>query len=119
MRAALDLRTGAPDTDRLTFLDFDGAMVNGRGRVVDPRSGEYTHLKDPPFGVAGGFGSFSYATSSETAYTFNHNVCRLDPRTLKWACFPLAVGAQTINEGVWSQMPSARESTGRHREERG
>lgn len=82
----------ASETDRLSFLDFGGAIEHGRGRVVDPRTGGYADLDDPPRSVAGGFGSFSYATGGETAYTFGHDhfgrdgVCKLDPVAMDWAC---------------------------------
>lgn len=83
--------------DRLIFLQFQGD-----GQVVDPRTGEYTHLDEPPGGVMGGFGSFSYATGGVTAYTFssNYNVCRLDPVAQNWECHPRPFRSIT-------QMPSA------------
>jgi hypothetical protein len=47
----------------------------------------------------GGFGSFSYATGGETAYTYGERgVCRLDPATLDWDC---SAGSQR------EAMPSA------------
>ena len=80
------------ETDRLAF----------HGGLFDPRTGEYTHLDEPPGGVSGGFGSFSYATGGATAYTFtsNNSVCRLDPVTLDWICHPLP-------DGLLDQIPSA------------
>jgi hypothetical protein len=90
------------ETDRLAFLGFNGAPFQGNGGLFDPRTGQYTYLDEPPSGVVGGFGSFSYATSGATAYTFasNISVCRLDPVTLDWICHPLP-------DGSLDQMPSA------------
>jgi hypothetical protein len=78
------------ETDRLAFLGFNSAPFQGNGGLFDPRTGEYTHLDEPPGGVMGGFGSFSYATGGATAYTFNsdHNFCRLDPVAQNWECYP-------------------------------
>ena len=86
------------EIDRLAFLRFQG-----NGGLLDPRTGQYTtHLDEPPSGVVGGFGSFSYATGGATAYTytFNNSVCRLDPVTLDWICHPLP-------DGLLDQNPSA------------
>jgi len=90
------------ETDRLAFLGFNSAPFQGNGGLFDPRTGEYTHLDEPPGGVMGGFGSFSYATDGATAYTFtsNFSVCRLDPVALTWECYPRPFRSVT-------QMPSA------------
>lgn len=90
------------ETDRLAFLGFSGAVYQGKGGLLDPRTGQYTHLDQPPSGVVGGFGSFSYATGGTTAYTFtsNRSVCRLDPVTFDWICHPLP-------DSSLDQMPSA------------
>ncbi len=79
------------DTDRLVFLGFSGAPFQGAGGLFDPRSGEAIHLDEPENGVEGGFGTFRYATSGETAYVFDFasSVCRLDPATLDWTCIPM------------------------------
>lgn len=90
------------ETDRLAFLGFNGAPFQGNGGLLDPRTGQYTHLDKPPSGVVGGFGSFKYATGGATAYTFtsNNSVCRLDPVTLDWICHPLP-------DSLLDQIPSA------------
>jgi hypothetical protein len=82
---------------RLAFLKFQG-----NGGLLDPRTGQYTHLEEPPDDVVGGFGSFSYATGGATAYTFtsNSSFCRLDPLTFDWTCHPLP-------DWLLDQMPSA------------
>ena len=71
------------DSDQLVFLGFQDG-----GLLVDPRTGASTHLDEPPGGVMGGFGSFRYATSGDTAYTYGERVCRLDPDTFHWDCTP-------------------------------
>ena len=77
-------------TDRLAFLGFNSAPFQGNGGLFDPRTGEYTHLDEPPGGVVGGFGRFSYGTGGATAYTFSsdHNFCRLDQVARNWECHP-------------------------------
>jgi hypothetical protein len=67
--------------DRLYFLGFQDD-----GTAVDPRTGRTEPLPGPVEGVAGGFGAFEYATSTETAYVFGNGVCRLDPTSLDWTC---------------------------------
>jgi hypothetical protein len=74
------------ETDRLAFLGFDGAPFQDNGALINPRTGDTLPLRDPPGGVRGGFGSFSYATSGDTAYTYAGGVCRLDPVTFNWDC---------------------------------
>ncbi len=59
-------------------------------------------------GVTGGFGSFSYATGGDTAYTNNGDLCRLEPVTFTWECsfttalevFPSALVYDPINTRV-------------------
>lgn len=77
------------ETDRLAFLEFDGAAFQARGGLLDPRTGAFTpSLEQPEGGVWGGFGSFSYATGGNTSYveTGGHSICRLDAETLGWDC---------------------------------
>jgi hypothetical protein len=75
------------EIDRLAFLPFDAAPFQDRGRLVNPRTGEFTLLDPPDGGVWGGFGAFRYATGGATAHTFGGaGVCRLDPATLHWEC---------------------------------
>ncbi|MGI9610948.1 MAG: hypothetical protein ACR2NL_11715 [Acidimicrobiia bacterium] len=72
--------------DRLVYLGFNGAPFQATGRLIDPRTGEATALDDPPGGVRGGFGSFSYATGGDRAYTNGYGLCRLEPNTSAWEC---------------------------------
>jgi len=75
------------ETDRLAFLPFNSHPRQDDGELVNPRDGSTIPLEEPGGGVAGGFGSFSYATGGETAYTHGEDgVCRLDPVTLDWDC---------------------------------
>jgi hypothetical protein len=76
------------ETDRLAFLPFDGAPFQDESRLLNPRTGQSTPLKEPPGGVRGGFGSLTYATGGETAYPYGNGVCRLDPASLDWNCNP-------------------------------
>ena len=74
------------EADRLAFLGFDGAPFQDDGALINPRTGDTAPLTDPPDGVRGGFGSFSYATGGDTAYTYADGVCRLDPVSFDWDC---------------------------------
>jgi len=75
------------EADRLAFLGFGGAPFQDTGRLINPRTGEATDLPDPPGSVRGGFGSFRYATSGDTAYpSTDRGACRLDSTTLNWDC---------------------------------
>jgi hypothetical protein len=75
------------EADRLAFLGFNGAPFQDHGALINPRVGSTTALEEPEGGVMGGFGSFRYATSGDTAYTYgDRDVCRLDPATLDWDC---------------------------------
>lgn len=67
--------------DRLYFLAFQNDGV-----AVDPRTGDTVSLRAPVGGVAGGFGAFEYAASTDTAFVFADGVCRLDPTSLNWTC---------------------------------
>lgn len=93
-------------TDDLVLMGFqdDGALVDGRTGAIAP-------VGAPDVGIAGGFGSFSYAVGGDTAYTFGHgngqgNVCRLDTETGAWTCIeieapmPAAMVFDPINERV-------------------
>ena len=75
------------ETDRLVFLGFNGAPFQDDGALINPRDGGSTPLEEPEGGVEGGFGSFRYATSGDTAYPYgDRGACRLDPTTLNWDC---------------------------------
>lgn len=90
----------AADTDRLLFLGYESG-----GLVIDPRTGESTHLDAPDGGVMGGFGSFRYATGGETAYTYgDRGVCRLDPATLSWDCSSGSRQAHTTSAMVYDPI---------------
>ena len=96
------------EADLLAFLGFNGAPFQDTGQLVNPRTGEATDLADPPGGVNGGFGSFSYATGGDTAYTNTGGLCRLEPVTFTWECgfttglgvFPSALVYDPINTRV-------------------
>jgi len=86
------------DIDGLIFLAFQGS-----GSVVDLRDGSSTTLGGPRGGVAGGFGSFTYATGGDTAYVWSDRPCRLEDGTQGWTCASTtADGAPSLNP-----LPSA------------
>lgn len=74
------------EADRLAVLGFNSGPFQGDGASINPRTGDTVPLTDPAGGVRGGFGSFSYATGGDTAYTYANGVCRLDPFTFDWDC---------------------------------
>ena len=72
------------DTDRMFLLPY---QVDGL--VVNPRTGESTHLDAPGGGVVQPYGLVRYATGADTAYTHSdQGICRLDPVTFEWECNP-------------------------------
>ncbi len=81
------------EADRLAFLGFTGAPFQAEGGLVNPRTGESIDLEQPPGSVVGGFGTFTYATSGDTAHVLNdpitqtsRQICELDPTTFEWSC---------------------------------
>jgi hypothetical protein len=76
------------EADRLAFLGYENEPFQDDGALVNPRTGNTAPLEFPPAGVLGLFGSFSYATGGDTAYTYRSGVCRLDPVSFDWDCIP-------------------------------
>jgi hypothetical protein len=89
------------ETDQLVFQGYTGSKkgyVAPSGMLVDPRSLKATPINTTNHltpDVSGGFGSFAYATGTDTPYIYtgDQQICRLDPATQQWdVCFNTADG---------------------------